>query len=96
MIGSIKEEILDVAELGLEAVKFFAGRKYKPFAERYGLEDLSGEPHEIMDKIAKKRGFLLSRDNYDYERAARAVLDDLRKLRLGKVMLDKVEEDNVR
>ena len=49
-----------------------------------------------MDKIAKKRGFLLSRDNYDYERAARAVLDDLRKLRLGKVMLDKVEEDNVR
>ena len=96
MIGSIKEEILDVAELGLEAVKFFADRKYKPFAERYGLEDLSGEPLEIMDKIAKKRGFLLSRDNYDYERAARAVLDDLRKLRLGKVMLDKVEEDNGR
>lgn len=96
MIGSIKEEILDVAELGLEAVKFFSDRKYKPFAERYGLEDLSGEPLEIMDKIAKKRGFLLSRDNYDYERAARAVLDDLRKLRLGKVMLDKVEEDNGR
>ena len=92
MIGSIKEEVLDIAELGLETVKFFAERNYKPFAERYGLEDLSGEPIEIMDKIAKKRGYLLNKDNYDYERTARAILDDLRKLRLGKVMLDKAEE----
>ncbi len=92
MIGSIKEEVLDIAELGLETVKFFAERNYKPFAERYWLEDLSGEPLEIMDKIAKKRGYLLNKDNYDYERTARAILDDLRKLRLGKVMLDKAEE----
>ena len=92
MIGSIKEEVLDIAELGLETVKFFAERNYKPFAARYGLEDLSGEPLEIMDKIAKKRGYLLNKDNYDYERTARAILDDLRKLRLGKVMLDKAEE----
>ena len=92
MIGSVKEEVLDIAELGLETVKFFAERNYKPFAERYGLEDLSGEPLEIMDKIAKKRGYLLNKDNYDYERTARAILDDLRKLRLGKVMLDKAEE----
>ena len=92
MIASIKEEVLDIAELGLETVKFFAERNYKPFAERYGLEDLSGEPLEIMDKIAKKRGYLLNKDNYDYERTARAILDDLRKLRLGKVMLDKAEE----
>ena len=92
MIGSVKEEVLDIAELGLETVKFFAERNYKLFAERYGLEDLSGEPLEIMDKIAKKRGYLLNKDNYDYERTARAILDDLRKLRLGKVMLDKAEE----
>ena len=92
MIGSIKEEVLDIAELGLETVKFFAERNYKLFAERYGLEDLCGEPLEIMDKIAKKRGYLLNKDNYDYERTARAILDDLRKLRLGKVMLDKAEE----
>ena len=96
MIGSIKEEILDVAELGLEAVKFFADRKYKPFAERYGLEDLSGEPLDIMDKIAKKRGFILRRDEIDYERPARAIIDDLRKLRLGKVMLDEAEEEDGR
>ena len=92
MIGSVKEEILDVAELGLEAVKFFKEREYKPFFERYSLEDTSGEPLEIMDKIAKKRGFLLNKDNFDYERTARAILDDLRKLRLGKVMLDKADE----
>ena len=60
------------------------------------MAELSGEPLGRMEKIARKSGLLLSRDNYDYERAARAVLDDLRKLRLGKVMLDKVEEDNGR
>ena len=92
MIGSVREEVLDVTELGLEAIKFFAMRNYMPFAARYGLDSLSGEPLEIMDKIAQKRGYLLGRDAYDEERAARAVLDDLRKLRLGKVMLDKVEE----
>lgn len=95
MIGSIKEEVLDMAELGLEAIRFFKQKNYLPFAERYFLDSLEYEPMEIMDKIAKKRGYLLNKDNLDYERTARAILDDLRKLRLGRVMLDTADEIDV-
>ena len=95
MIGSIKEEVLDMAELGLEAIRFFKQKNYLPFAERYFLDSLEYEPMEIMDKIAKKRGYLLNKDNMDYERTARAILDDLRKLRLGRVMLDTADEIDV-
>ena len=96
LVGSVREEVLDISELGLEAIKIFKRRDHEPFKQRYGLEDLSGDPVEIMDKIAKKRGFILRRDEIDYERTARAIIDDLRKLRLGKVMLDEAEEENGR
>jgi len=44
----------------------------------------------IMEAIAKSRGFVTKGGEYDYERTARAILDDFRKGRLGRITLEAV------
>ena len=44
--------------------------------------------YEIIEEIASRRGFKLRADNLDVERASRTLIDDFRKGRLGKIMLE--------
>ena len=52
------------------------------------MTSFSDDNIEVLDLIAKNRGFLLGKNNYDYDRVYRAVIDDFRKQKLGKIMLD--------
>lgn len=81
-IGSIKDEIIvDNVEACAELIKLLSEKYPNALTSRYG-EDLS------FEGIAKKRGFLLSKDEYDEERAAFTVLDEFRKGKLGRITLD--------
>ena len=81
-IGSIKDEIIvDNMELADELIKLVEEKYPGAMKTRFG-EDLS------LEAIAKKRGFLLSKDEYDLERAATAVIEDFRKGRVGRITLD--------
>lgn len=81
-IGSIKDEIIVDNEILAQELLKMIEEKYPGIAvKRYG-EDLS------LEAIAKKRGYLISKDDYDLERTANAVIDDFRKGRLGKITLD--------
>ena len=53
---------------------------------RYGVE--GGSPLEMLESVCKKRGFLLRGGEYDYERGERALIDDFRKGKLGRITLD--------
>ena len=82
VIGSIKDEIIaDNCEVACELIKLI-NEKYPTLIEkRYG-EDLS------LEGIARKRGYLLSKDEFDLERTANAVIDDFRKGKIGRITLD--------
>ncbi len=81
-IGSIKDEIIvDICELAEEFLKMASERYQELLVSRFG-QDLT------LDAIARKRGYRLSKDEYDLERTAQAVLDDFRKGRIGKITLD--------
>lgn len=56
--------------------------------EIYEQDELKMFALEIYENICTKRGFILKNREYDYERCAKALLDDFRKGRLGKVILD--------
>ena len=65
--------------------------------ERYGIGEgaQTGEqitPLEMLDKVCARRGFVLRGNDYDYERGEKAVIDDFRKGRLGKVCLDSTDD----
>ena len=88
-IGSINDSILDVETLCLEFIKEIAQTHPTELCEKYSLACVADkEPLAIYEEICKRRGFILRGNEYDYERGARAVLDDFRKGRIGKICLE--------
>jgi len=87
-LGSMNDANLDFSDLAFELIKFLQENYPTLLAEKYGIEDTSEETIALFDKICVRRGFLLKRGEYDYERCAKAVIDDFRKGRIGKIILD--------
>lgn len=87
-IGSIKNEILDIATLGLEFVGYIKKLDAKLLENRYNIVTENKSNLAIFEDICKKRGFISKGNEIDYERGAIGILDDFRKGRLGKITLD--------
>ena len=80
-VGSIKDEVVDETELGLELLKTLLSSHKESLFARYG--EVS-----TLEDIALKRGFKLSGGELDVDRAALALIDDFRKGRIGRITLD--------
>lgn len=87
-IGSVNDEILDSADLCFELIKFMIEKYPKNFQERYKLSELAETPLENFENVCKARGYIKKGAEYDYERCAKAVIDDLRSGKLGKVCFE--------
>lgn len=85
-VGSIRDEVLDIYGLAAELVKRLAPSG--AIERRYGVVP-SADEHETLTDIARARGFLVKGGETDDERAAYAVIDDFRKGRMGKIILEK-------
>ena len=91
-IGSIRDEVLDISELVFELLKELITEHADELAKRYNLGEVPDDALALFDKIAVSRGFKLKGGDVDYERTAKTVIDDFRKGRLGKIMLEKPEK----
>lgn len=87
-IGGINENILDNGDLCLALIERLTLICPELLRTRYNLSVLEDTPLKTYEAIAKSRGFLLKGGDYDYERCAKAVIDDFRKQKIGKIMLD--------
>lgn len=87
--GSIKDEILEIQDIGLELIGFLADNYPEEFMNRYKLSDLSDDKLTNMEALALKRGFILPGKRIDYERTARTVIDEFRAGKIGKITLEK-------
>lgn len=88
-VGSINDDILDLDDIALELLGEIGEKYPKRLFERYGIE--GGSKLEMLDRVCAKRGFILRGGEYDYERGIRAVIDDFRKGRLGRITLDGID-----
>ena len=102
-VGTINDQIINAQELS-GAFLAWAGKNYpEKLADRYGLQlpdsflgDPSQEPaqggalasHLLLEKIAEKRGMVLSGGVLDLERTAAMVLDEFRTGKLGRMTLE--------
>lgn len=91
--GSIKDEILDRETLALRLVEELSEKAPRLLRERYGLDELSGDPLHDMEAIAAKRGFLLPGKRTDYARTAATLLDEFRGGRIGRITIEKAGEE---
>ena len=87
-IGSINDDILDMDDIALELLGELAKEYPHYLTERYGIEDFS-ENLKMYEALCKRRGFILRGGEFDYERGAKALIDDFRKGRVGKICLEK-------
>ena len=90
-IGSINDDILDMDDIALELLGELAEKYPQNLTDRYGITDFSTKLG-MYEALCKRRGFILRGNEYDYERGAKALIDDFRKGRLGKICLEKPDE----
>lgn len=80
-VGSVRDEILDFYELSVELLNLLQKLYPREVEARY-------KGAKTIEDIAISRKYVLSGGEVDVERAARMVVDDFRKTRIGKLTLD--------
>ncbi|MCI8894842.1 MAG: ribosome biogenesis GTPase YlqF [Lachnospiraceae bacterium] len=87
LVGSIKDEILNMDELSLELIRILAREYPGVLRERYQVSEEQEAP-ELLLQIAKNRGCVRKGGELDYSKAAALLLDEFRGGRLGKITLE--------
>ena len=86
-IGSIKDDVVEIEQLSLFLLEALLKTYPKELEERFSVQVENKTPLEIMEKIAERRKYVVRGGEIDYERTAKAILDDFRKGRIGKITL---------
>ena len=94
--GTIKDEILEKTEIAFYLLKYLIKNHKKNLLERYNMleneirEDLEENDMvmEVMEKIAKKRGAIMSGGKVDEEKIANILIEDFRSGKLGRITIE--------
>ena len=94
-IGSIKDDLLDTEEIAstlLDEVKEHYGQALQ---ERFKLPQTALElpGYELLEQIARRRGMLISGGEADTQRASVMVLDEFRASKLGRISLERPQNE---
>ena len=98
--GAVKDDILDAEYLACRLSELLADRYPDSLTGRYGIslnelpendDEMMGcvKGAEILERIGKKRGFLISGGEINTERAAATLLDEFRGGKLGRISLER-------
>lgn len=97
--GAIREQILNLDDIGYYAMKMLCQRYWKTLAERYELSEPPADCEDnmeivrIMEEVGRKRGCLMSGGRVDLEKASSIILRDLRAGKLGRITLEAPFDD---
>lgn len=90
-IGSIKDEILNVEELGAEFIRFICRDYPGALADKYEMEETE-DPYICLSRIAESRHCLVRGNELNTEKAAGLLMDDFRNGRIGRLTLEYPEQ----
>lgn len=87
--NAIKADVLDKETLGANFMLRLREMYPKAIEERYKfVPDTEVNGFELLEQAAKKRGFLVSRGEYDIERMANTLLGEYHDGKLGRLSLE--------
>ncbi len=90
--GAIKDDVLDIEQLAVLLVGRLRRIAPDKLSARYKLGDMAQyddiPDHELFEIIGRKRGFLVSGGEVDWERSANMLLDEFRAARIGRITLE--------
>lgn len=88
--NAIKSDVLDRETLGANFMLRLCRMYPKALEERYKIvSDPEMNGYELLEQAAKKRGFLVSRGEYDIERMANTLLSEYHDGKLGRLSLER-------
>ena len=91
--GAVKEDVMDTETLACHFMERLARHYPGTLLERYKLEVPDGaDGYELLQLAGKKRGYLVSGGEINTERMAKALMDDYRSGKLGRLTLQSPEE----
>lgn len=88
-IGSIRNEVLDINELAVDFLNFCKKNYFSVLQQKYNIQDVNLTAFEMLDEIAIFKHYLLKGAEPDYDRTCMSIIDDFRKGKLGKIILEK-------
>ena len=91
LIGSIKDEILNVDELAVELIKILKMSYPGTLNNRYEVNE-DNDITDIIFEIAKNRNCIQKGGEADYSKACARLIDDFRSGKLGKLTLELPEK----
>ena len=95
--GAIKDDVVEIETLAFVLCQRLRQQYPTLLCARYKIEenvinsDLTD--YELFEYIGKKRGFLVSGGEINVERTANMLLDEFRAAKIGRITLDRFEED---
>ena len=92
LTGAIKDAVLDIEGLAVVLCNRLRNLYPQLLLGRYKLSekdiDEDMQDYEILEAIGRKRGFLISGGEINYERTAIMLLDEFRASKIGKITLE--------
>ena len=85
---AISDEIHDLEPTVAKLLATLSEKIPSGLRERYKLDELPVDAHELLNLIGRKRGCLVKGGEIDLEKVLRLVLTDFRSGKLGRVTLD--------
>ncbi len=91
--GAVRDAIIDTETLASRLMELLRDRAPKSLGERYKMDVLPADTGwELLERAARKRGFLISGGEVDLERMSTILLDEFRAGKLGRVSLELPED----
>lgn len=101
--GAVKDDIMDMEYLACRFLEYLNKSYPELISMRYGVETddipdndeaASGcvQGFEILERIGRKRGFLISGGEINTERAAITVMDEFRSGKIGRLSLERPDD----
>ena len=88
-IGSVSDEVTDLHMLAISLLEELEEYAPEALKQRFHLDNAELKGTELLEAACKGRGWLLKGNQFDFDRAARVVLDEFRGGKLGRISLEK-------
>ena len=95
MIGSIKDDILNVEELVLELLKSLSTNYMGLLKERYGIDE-EQDAFAMLTQIAVNRNCVQKGNEPDYNKATAIFMEEFRNGKIGRITLEYPQENKVK
>ena len=87
--GAVKDDVVDIETLACHLMAMLHRRYPEALKERYKIDLPQGTPgYQLLEEGARKRGFLLARNELNTERMARILLEEYRSCKIGRFTLE--------